>query len=210
MQVILFNGPKRAGKDVSSDIVCAQSANYPHLWDIAEQDKFAAPIFRSIPRIFSIDYLDWDSMYENAKEEPSDKLMGMSPRQAMIWLSEDVMKPKFGQDFYGKVTANKMKDVISLDEEAGENSLVVWSDCGFPTEVQHVIDVVGKENCFLVRLERDGCSFVRDSRSYIDFESLGLDSDNFFLIENNGSLDDLSDKIGYVTEVIAEMVTSRG
>jgi hypothetical protein len=91
------------------------------------------------------------------KEIPRDQLGGRSPRQALIYVSEEVVKPAFGQDYFGRYAAQRLTP----------GALHIFSDGGFIKEIQPVIDAVGPENLLLVQLHRDGFSFEGDSRRYI-------------------------------------------
>jgi hypothetical protein len=193
MKIILINGTKQSGKDTASNHIDYEFSNIS--FDVL-QCKFAAPMFSSIPVMFSIPLGEWMVMYADEKETPSHRLMGMSPRQAMIWLSEEVIKPKFGKAFYGDLAKNRINDSTTHD-------LVVFSDSGFVEEAKVIVDEFGSDNVYLVRLERTGHSFVGDSRSYILPEEIGIDPiDNFFIVENDTDETSFTNKITEVTTMI--------
>ncbi|EDW9075432.1 hypothetical protein AV691_004286 [Salmonella enterica subsp. enterica serovar 4,[5],12:i:-] len=90
------------------------------------------------------------------KEKPHDFLMGMTCRQFMIWISEEVIKPKFGDDYFGK----------RFDEIAKESDYpVICTDGGFTDEVIALIEACHEVK--MCRLHRRGYSFKNDSRDYI-------------------------------------------
>lgn len=81
----------------------------------------------------------------------------ISPREALIYTSELVYKPKYGKDYFGKCAA----------ESLSEGVLNVFSDGGFKEEIIPLIDKVGYTNITLVHLYRKHTSFAGDSREYI-------------------------------------------
>lgn len=98
--------------------------------------------------------------YENRdlKEVRCQDLGHMSCREAMIYVSEKVIKPRMGLDYFGKLVANE----IDLEKD------YAISDGGFIDELLPVVEKVGKENFRLVQLTREGHDFSSDSRRYFD------------------------------------------
>ncbi|EFW1287500.1 hypothetical protein F3F02_09775 [Shigella flexneri] len=93
------------------------------------------------------------------KEKPQAILQGKSPRQFMIWISEEVMKPAFGEQYFG----NRMVEQV---HEMYRDLAVVISDGGFPEEINPLVKA-GHE-VHICRLHREGFTFDGDSRNYID------------------------------------------
>ena len=167
MKILLVNGPPRSGKDTLADALPMQTL------------KFATPLRTGVPAMFGIPQETYDDLIENHKETPTPLLQGMSPREAQIWLSEEVMKPKFGPFIFGQILVGTAKTV---------SGPVVVSDSGFYEEAQVVVEEFGPENVRLIRLHRDGCTFAGDSRSYIAQDDvLSID------IKNDGTVQDLLD-----------------
>ena len=81
----------------------------------------------------------------------------LSPRDALIHVSETVKKPKYGDDYFGKAAAQACV-------HAGA-PLVVFSDGGFPEEVKPLQKIF--QQVVIFRLYRDDCSFEGDSRDYL-------------------------------------------
>ncbi|CAM0062137.1 deoxynucleoside monophosphate kinase [Vibrio phage K406] len=107
-----------------------------------------------------------------------------SKREALIYVSENVIKPSFGEDAFGK----------ALVAQLPENGIVFVSDSGFPEELQPVIDHVGVENVLVVRIQREGCTFEGDSRSYLDPDMFEQDV-KFLQILNNGTEDEFKSEV---------------
>jgi len=94
----------------------------------------------------------------SVKEVPHVDLGHMSCREAMIHVSEKVIKPKRGLDYFGKLVANE----ININKD------YAISDGGFIDELIPVVEKVGNDNFVLVQLTRDGHDFSSDSRRYFD------------------------------------------
>ena len=78
---------------------------------------------------------DWYTRYDDRKlkEEPWDRLGGLSCREFMIKVSEEWNKPIFGQNFYGVIAGKETKELV----EVGCN--VIFSDCGFISEYEEIV-----------------------------------------------------------------------
>lgn len=107
----------------------------------------------------------------------------LSIRHAMIYISEIIMKPRMGTDFFGWA---RLQTVCS--EPYG---LFVDSSCGFAEELPPIINKMGQENILLLRIHRDGCTFDGDSRNYIKDGVITNTVD----ICNNGTLQEYFEKV---------------
>jgi hypothetical protein len=170
---IIFNGPPRSGKDEACRFLVS-NYSFKHL-------QFKDELFKETADHFGVS-LEWfmqgyNSVHEGVilKEIPRKELNGLSKRKALIYVSEEIIKPKFGKNYFGVKTAEKIDQVSSY----------CFSDGGFIEEVSSLINIIGQENICIVQLVRDGCNFSSDSRNYmygILQEEFGHKS-NF--IENN-------------------------
>ena len=111
-----------------------------------------------------------------------------SSREALIHVSENIVKPKQGNDFYGR----KLVETI----EASSERYVFVADGGFTSEIVPLLEA--GYNVYIVQLERNGATFENDSRKLLteyDFKgedgSVLYDNLKFIKMYNNGSLDDL-------------------
>lgn len=170
MKILFLNGPPRSGKDTA--------AEYLHLHYDAYKVKFAKALKEGTHALFGLGALP-DDHFENAKNKPNAIFFGMSPRQAYIHVSENLVKPVMGSRFFGKVALETIKRA-----ESDGHDLVVISDSGFADEAQPIIEYYGQGSTYLLRILADkrGCTFDGDSRSYI---KLDLPPDNIWVIENN-------------------------
>jgi len=173
MKFIFLNAPPRSGKDTAADYLS-------HFMIRTFPVKFASPLYNSVREVFGLTKDEWNLLYNHHKEDCLEQLRGMSPRQAMIWMSEDVIKPKFGSDFFGHAMVNRLRNI-------SDDAIVIASDSGFHSEAVPVMDFVGAENCFHVTIERDGCDFSNDSRSLWGDNRLG---NRYHTISNNGTKDE--------------------
>lgn len=210
--VVIFNAPPNSGKDVSAD--------YLHeYFQSGQRLSFKEALYEDTAEYFDIDVKDLTEHHSDRslKEIPSEMfpkykkhslkqyffallfvigavfnnryLMSLgyySSREALIHVSEDIMKPKYGQDYYGRKFLDKV--------ERSHERYVFASDGGFADEAIPLLD--NGYNVHIVKLERSGATFERDSRTLLnedDFE--GYSNIKFTTIINNGSLDELYENI---------------
>ena len=153
--IILFNGPPGAGKDLAADFF--KERGFKHL-------SFKYQLFKETIKYFNVDEHWFMQGYNKReiKEIPSTLLGNMSRREAMIYVSEQVIKPRRGLDFFGNLVANEI-DVLKD---------YVISDGGFVHELLPVVERVGTENFALVQLTREGHDYSSDSRRYFQGNSM--------------------------------------
>lgn len=179
-KVVLFNGPPGAGKDTAARLLIESGIR-------AEVEKFAKTVKEGCHGLFGITNSTGQIVahdhFEPIKEKPNREFMGMSPREAYIWYSEEVMKPKFGQDVFGQMTAERM---------SSDGRLYFITDSGFIDEAQSIVDKFGVENVILVQLHREGCDFFNDSRSYVSLSHPGAN----FTVWNYG------DEISFLNNLV--------
>jgi hypothetical protein len=102
-----------------------------------------------------------------AKLRPDKIFFGLSPVQWLVWLSEEVMKPKFGSDYFGRIAAR----ILSEPTQAPFTAI---SDSGFRDEALPIAQTFGPKNCLVIQLHRPGKTFEGDSRSYIELSDVGV------------------------------------
>ncbi|CAH9014623.1 putative ATP-binding protein [Vibrio phage 277E43-1] len=198
LKVIVFNAPPRSGKEVAAKAVM-KCINTLDSNLVAHHREFKDELFKVAANALDIsveDFLrDYDSKVKDVvaskylfnvdentwwKDVPIYDVNGKlySKREWLIHVSENVVKPSFGKDAFGKMFVN------SLPKEG----VVAVSDGGFPEEIKPVIDHVGAENITIVRIHREGCDFSNDSRNYLT-QGMFEDKIAFLDIENNSTLD---------------------
>lgn len=152
--IIILNAPPRAGKDTIAKEIDEQYG-LPVV-------SFKTPMFNiSRGMLGEADFKEFMAVYESDRKDTQELsiLGGMTCRQFMIWISEDVIKPRFGKKHFGWL----MADLLS--EMEADVDLTICSDGGFPDEVEALIDFGHKVK--LVRMHREGFDFSKDSRDYI-------------------------------------------
>ena len=159
MKFVLMNGPPHCGKDTA----VKQLVPYIHFMHL----KFAAPLKRMVCGLLNISM----SQLEELKDTPYPMLQLDNGsiiaeygtiRALLIHLSENVLKPLYGQHFFGKALWN--------DARSTTEKLFLVSDSGFLPEAAYVIGKAGHKNVLQLRIHRQGCTFDGDSRSYWSHE----------------------------------------
>lgn len=152
--IVILNGPPGCGKDT---IANAYLEKYPSTVLVS----FKVPIQRILAALMGCSTEQLLDIYEDRvwKESPNSMLGGMSPRETLIWLSEEVIKPKFGKPFFGRVLASQING----------NSNYLSTDGGFAEEIYPLLVKCHELRMPLkiVHVYREGCSFQGDSRNYI-------------------------------------------
>ena len=153
--IIILNGPPGCGKDTIAAYLTGH--RYPAVK--ASFNQTMCDIAFSLLGVCRYDeFMDLYNDREQ-KEKPQVILGGKSPRQFMIWISEDVMKPVFGDHYFGRRMVEEIHEMY-------RDLAVVISDGGFPEEIKPLVKA-GHE-VHICRLHRDGFTFAGDSRDYID------------------------------------------
>lgn len=154
-KIVFFNGPPRCGKDTAANLVAGKTMGAPM--------SFAVPLKRQTAALLGVDLVT----LEIIKDMPHAALKGGTPRQYMINLSEKMIKPCYGDDFFGHVAVDSIRK-----QEPSLSPLVLFSDSGFLSEAIPVVNEFGIENCTLIQIARNGCDFSNDSRSYWNMDGL--------------------------------------
>ena len=176
-KIIILNGAPNSGKDMVA-AAFVRAFNWQHC-------EFKKKLFQLTQDLYCVNSFEWSLHYGRAmKEQPWSKLNGLSPRQALINVSENIVKPNFGKDYFGKAAA------LSVIEGWGN----IFSDGGFMSELVPLIDKFGQENILLIRLHRDGCTFAGDSRAYLYPEKEYPDMYTEDIL-NNGTEQELFDAV---------------
>ena len=150
--IVIFNGPPASGKDEAASLY-KEKYGFGNL-------SFKYQLFKETIKHFDVDKRWFMEGYNDRdqKEKKEFALQGMSRREAMIHVSEDIIKPKKGLDYFGKSVA---------EEIIGSNNYAL-ADGGFVEELEPIIKKVGAENIVIVQLTREGCDYSSDSRKYFN------------------------------------------
>lgn len=193
MKIIFLNGAPGSGKDTSADVLMK------YLWDSHRYHpyhlKFATPLKKAAHALFGLSH-EADDSFEGRKELGIIDFAGYSPREIYIAVSEQLAKPLWGKDFFGKIFMRQVKFhrkmIRELCRDDYRELVVVCSDCGFLEEIIPSIEAFGAKNCLLIRIERDGCDFKNDSRSFVYGIDAGIEDR---VVRNNGTYYQLSQQL---------------
>ena len=152
---IYLNGPPSVGKDTIGLLFDQNHGS--------TLSAFKNSLIEITLAIYNISHDNFIKLYES-KELPCPEFNGLSPREALIFVSEEVIKPKFGNAFFGSRTA------LSIPPKNIERYGVTLTDCGFAPEINQVVKIHPQAIHILVRLHRNGLTYKNDSRSYIPDE----------------------------------------
>lgn len=225
--VVIFNSPPNSGKDIASqylrgyfqtgtilafkDELYKDTAEYFNIdvedlilyhsdRELKENPDLMFPKFQSE----SLKQYFFGLLYVIGVLLNSKYLMSLgyySSREALIHVSEHVVKPVMGKDYYGKKLVEKIED-------SSERFYFV-PDSGFKEESSMVADK--GYNVYIVHLERSGATFEGDSRKLLNKDDFKEYSNiKFTTISNNGSLDDLYNTIVDLSyDVVLDSVKER-
>lgn len=188
-KVIIFNAPPQSGKDTCAEY-CCQFLPSVH-------SRFKKPLIEMCSNILKVESTDFLRCYEKKKDFKGTihinnsftyhkEAFNLSIREFMIHISENVMKPTFGDMFFG----------LYAGQNLNTEKWNIFSDGGFPEEIKGLCEYIPKENIIVVKIQRDGCSFENDSRGWIDESLVG----ETIVIPNNDSLEELFLRLDYLIE----------
>lgn len=205
LKVVVFNAPARSGKDLAADYMVSVVEN-------GYKRQFKDKLIELTANFLNISVEDFLEGYDKKTTEvnPYGFFIGDTPewykdvplyyvkspdkdtyiyskRQALIHVSENVIKPIFGEASFGDAL------VKSLPEEG----IVFIPDSGFMEELIPVIDHVGAGNILVIKIEREGCTFEGDSRDYLDTNDLPC---NVSWITNNGTVEEFLQEVEYMVK----------
>jgi hypothetical protein len=186
--VIAFSGPPHSGKDTATNAVCSvirERAN----WMQVRHIKLSEPLKKAVHALFcafhSPDYYD---LPENIaqKDIACGDFFGMTPREAYIAMSEELLKKIAGPAALGYIARKQMTRMQGT-------RVFIFSDAGFTDEWGPIVDFVGEENFMLVEIHTPNRDFINDSRGYIGDE-LKAKYPKMTLVKLNNVIGDDQDK----------------
>ena len=209
-KIILFNSPRNVGKsraitylnnkgyhlisaeckealhNLTMTLFGVDTDRYWEIYNTRELKEVPLPEFTATLSYWEICTLQglvgrWTTTWEFG----SNREVKLSVREAMIYVSEMVVKPRWGNAWFGQERVRKMKGYDNvLDKFTNHGNLLFTDDsAAFVDELYPLIDYVGQENILLLRIHRDGFTFEGDSRNYIPDGII----DNTIDVYNNGT-----------------------
>ena len=198
-KVIIFNANRpRAGKDLATSIMKAELEGLDKKVQIL---TFKDALVELTARFFKLkrdEFLeDYDTQLGNGtwhKDLRTPKLNlgqhgNMSQREALIHVSEKVLKPILGLGVFGKMLNE------SIDNTA---DYVLVSDSGF---IEEICEISTKHEVHLVSVFADYVNMggvVKDSRNFFTKEELGDNIKSFHKVLNNSSQEDFELRIKHL------------
>ena len=151
---VLLNGPPGCGKDTLADMLATHGFS---------KYSFKSTLYSETMEYFGCHQREFmrRATDRSLKEKPWLELQlegrKISPRAALIHVSEKVMKPLHGPEHYGQAAADRcVTDKVSM---------AVFSDSGFVDEMLPLCRAF--KSVVVFRLRREGFSFEGDSRGYL-------------------------------------------
>lgn len=166
-KVFLFNGPKFSGKDTVGEYLAKKHNN-------SKVFMFKEALYHWAARISTLSLAEimYMSSDRNLKELPHASLplnrktgTYFSPREWLIHVSENVIKPLTNKDFFGVSCA---ESILSSGVD-----VAFITDSGFEEELKALVNRVAVPDIWesveftVVRIHRPGCTFEGDSRNYL-------------------------------------------
>ncbi len=167
--IIFLNGPPRAGKDTAARFIIKHGKNF-------KETKMSQPLKATVGPLFGLSHEIMKAL-EDCKDEPTRVLFGKTYREVQIAISENLLKPLYGDDVFGKLFLNRSR--------ATSYSNIVISDSGFNSEITPIIEAYKAVNCALIHIDRPNCNFDNDSREWIRPSQFS----NVFKIDNKYDLE---------------------
>lgn len=171
-KIIVLNGPKLSGKDTLADQIVSRHGGYAHM-------RFKTRLYTIGATLAGMPVGGYQSLCEGrlTKELRNTSLGGKTPREHLIWASEEVIKPLFGKRYFGGYLASEIFHGFVTNQFQS----VVISDSGFIEELSSITfleddftdaEIEDKLEIHVIRLYKEGCNFEGDSRDYIYSEQL--------------------------------------
>ena len=163
LHLVLISGPPRIGKNHSGTALA----------DKLKGDHFALSDYLKVEthNHYGIENASNIFAFEKVKDIPNPNFNGKTPREAYIDFSENILKPKYGLGYLGKLVIPRMKSNIV------KNTVSIISGVGFYEEVKPLIFTAKSESTLHIKLlpplslEKD----LEDSRKEINLSNLGVE-----------------------------------
>lgn len=173
--VVVFSGPRSVGKDTCASILANMLRH-----DVVSY-KMTVPMDAAIMGLFDMSKDEYNAIRHTPhKLLPREEFGGLCLVDILISLSEDYVKPRLGDDFFGKRAVRHLSQHPAIAE-----CVVIISDSRFTAELAPIAAWVGCENMTVLKLKRPGYFFMRD---HIVYGDKGLYPDTDVLQCNTGWL----------------------
>ena len=177
--IFIFNGEPASGKDTLTEFLenylKHRSFNVMHM-------RFKDKIYELIATVRDMNLSDVIKICNdrNNKEKPCIHFGGRTPREEMIYVSEVLMKPNYGKDYFGHVSVDRVNNLNNIDH-------FIFSDGGFQEEVDVLSEFTDHYVAVLQVVRPNNKVKTSDSRSKVFGEMDGLTTE---IINHDGKIDD--------------------
>jgi hypothetical protein len=184
---VAMNGPPQIGKDTLARILIEMKRGKVVSKTLAHMIRAMCANYYQDTRFQTHwDIQGWKDSYQEGLDP------GFStPREALIHFSEEVVKPKFGQDYFAKQFA----------DSCAAHKDTLMTDLGFQVEVDALADAM--DLVVIVQLHHPDFNFENDSRQYIT-----SDAPNVITIKHHTKREDPEQEASLVLEKILSGVES--
>lgn len=174
MRVILIGGKARAGKDTTADFI---------IEGLNDKKVCRIQVGQYI-KYYAMKYFGWDGQEET------------KPRDLLNKLATEIIREKIDPEFHVKRLVEDIK-VLSYFYDT-----FIVSDIRFPIEIEKVRDAFN--DVVAIKVFRDSNELSEEQKSHVS--ELALDNyEKFdFEIDNNGTLENLKEKVNNVLKEIGE------
>lgn len=165
MYIVAFNGPPRSGKDTMARML-AEHMDSQGVYLPLIETSLSTPLRRLAYQMVGREYIP--ETYEAFKLEVFPQFNNATGRQLMIDVSERFLKPCYGESIMANMLLGELAEI-----GFPQDGIVLVRDSGFQCEVNPLIDAVGPDNLYVVRVDRAGCTFDGDSREWVTHTQMG-------------------------------------
>lgn len=183
IKTLILNAPAGVGKDTLADLLLERFYGI--------KISFKDSLYKEVAIHYKESVLTIKRLHNNRKTKDSNKTSfykkhGITVRDAMIHVAEDVLKPKKGKDIFGKKTAEELYKGLYVIPDAGG-----WLDEIFPV-------LEKSDNTLILRLHRDNKKFIGDSRKY--FKKI----DGYKIVDLHLTTDDIETDLYKLIDICKE------
>jgi hypothetical protein len=173
MKVILVNGPPRCGKDTLGHLLVKHLPNGKSLM-LAPIEVELKERCHGAYRLYHGKGVVPHNAFEAVKEMPSEYFEGRSPRDAYISFFRSWVKPVCGEDALGRWLVARIERLMKIPQIRMCTKGIIALNVGRRADCMPIVTWARAENCTLIKLTRDGCSYKGDSREDVNLDDLGV------------------------------------
>lgn len=211
LQLVIFNSPPNSGKDTIGRVVA-------QMFPACKVIQFKDPLYAQSAELVGLSVEDFTKMVSNRDTKDSfNRIIAEqmwerhlvakveTPRELLIHTSEKVYKPKYGKGYYGILAANS---IVTYNRNTGADKFI-FTDGGFDREVIFLLNTLKyngyKVSLVIIQLDRAGCSFIKDSRGYLNVDRIRKNTwaqlHHYQVANNEGFMTDTIEHCANIVEI---------